>query len=960
MSESRSFVIDADKEKVNAQDFAFLRQQGIALIQALCRDTWTDHNLHDPGITILEQLCFAITDLAYRTDFPITDILCDETGNIRPDDNCFFEKEAILSINPVTINDFRKVLIDDVDELYNAWLEPVLSAWAQDGINGLYRLTIQVKKEMAGRLMKDAAYEQILKQKAIRSFVSKRNLCEDIVHEVIVLKPIAIRVRADVIINDDIRPEVVLAAIYRELEFAINPPARYFTEEEMLKKGFRTEEIYAGPVLKNGFIPDEELQPRNREIDPAELIKAITKIQGVVYVKSLMVVAPDLTTSKLPYVLKELAFAWFDDDLSASPVHLFKNKYQVHIQEAVFRDIRVQVQEAAKRSFVPALKQLPATGKLKGTFHDVAWYHSIQHLFPVIYGIGEEGLPVQSSDARKAQAKQLKAYLLFFEQVLAGYLAQLANTRTLFSPNLDHHPAQTYFYQPLYQVPGVPELLKAFTSQYPNAAKDDWNKFTKEANEYVIALGKTAETDETYRIRKNQFLDHLLARFNEQVVSYPVTLYQLLYDGELQERTDRVIQWKANLLRNIAALGCNRVRAFDYLQKEDGRISGFGKRVAELLYIRNYPSQSLAAVFRPGEIEMMQGEKYANSSSGSGNTAAVISDKKEWRTMSSAEYMQQLLTEDKMEPETAERKVDTFHFGWQKISFFKYGIDAANYTIGPDVRSGQGYLLLFKEPAAVKWHIISRHPDETAALNALKKLVAYLKNLSQRSEGFYLVEHILLRPLIHTPSFGFRFYGPDNEIVLQHDRWTSFDERNQLITAIVQAAGSEEQSSIKALSNLCRVRLQKDRSTGLFVNPAWLSDVETAEAAGDFESLRHYIQLFNNKKYRYLPRFELLTKDSRGNIMTESFFGFAITVVLPSWPARFQDNNFRVLLEDMFRINAPAHIKICFQWLNLSGMSEFEQLHTDWLTALQHHDDVANRETYAGKMMEFLRKKSEV
>jgi hypothetical protein len=33
------------------------------------------------------------------------------------------------------------------------------------------------------------------------------------------------------------------------------------------------------------------------------------------------------------------------------------------------------------------------------------------------------------ADQRKAQAKQLKAYLLFFEQLLVNYLAQLANIK---------------------------------------------------------------------------------------------------------------------------------------------------------------------------------------------------------------------------------------------------------------------------------------------------------------------------------------------------------------------------------------------------------------------------------------------------------------------------------------------------------------------------------------------------
>ncbi len=39
-------------------DFSSLRQEGIALVQALSGGTWTDYNLHDPGVTILEALCY--------------------------------------------------------------------------------------------------------------------------------------------------------------------------------------------------------------------------------------------------------------------------------------------------------------------------------------------------------------------------------------------------------------------------------------------------------------------------------------------------------------------------------------------------------------------------------------------------------------------------------------------------------------------------------------------------------------------------------------------------------------------------------------------------------------------------------------------------------------------------------------------------------------------------------------
>ena len=43
-----------------------LREMGIEEIQKLSGKIWTDFNLHDPGVTILEQLCYALTDLGVQ------------------------------------------------------------------------------------------------------------------------------------------------------------------------------------------------------------------------------------------------------------------------------------------------------------------------------------------------------------------------------------------------------------------------------------------------------------------------------------------------------------------------------------------------------------------------------------------------------------------------------------------------------------------------------------------------------------------------------------------------------------------------------------------------------------------------------------------------------------------------------------------------------------------------------
>ncbi|MFO0795312.1 MAG: hypothetical protein U0586_14775 [Candidatus Brocadiaceae bacterium] len=81
---------------------------------------WTDYNIHDPGITILEALCYALTDVAYRAGWDINDLLMPEPN--KPfSKQPFFTAREILTVNPWTPDDFRRLLID-LESVRNAWV----------------------------------------------------------------------------------------------------------------------------------------------------------------------------------------------------------------------------------------------------------------------------------------------------------------------------------------------------------------------------------------------------------------------------------------------------------------------------------------------------------------------------------------------------------------------------------------------------------------------------------------------------------------------------------------------------------------------------------------------------------------------------------------------------------------------------------------------------------------------
>ncbi|PTT90905.1 hypothetical protein DBR42_04970, partial [Pelomonas sp. HMWF004] len=123
--------------------FEALRERGVALLQSLTGRVWTDHNLHDPGITLLEQLCFGLTDIVYRAGFPVADHLTGPDGRIDYAALSLHPPSDALPCRPTTPADYRRHLLDAVPGLDDARLEPQPDT-------GLYRLRLSLSRDGAG------------------------------------------------------------------------------------------------------------------------------------------------------------------------------------------------------------------------------------------------------------------------------------------------------------------------------------------------------------------------------------------------------------------------------------------------------------------------------------------------------------------------------------------------------------------------------------------------------------------------------------------------------------------------------------------------------------------------------------------------------------------------------------------------------------------------------------------
>lgn len=945
-------AIDKGAGQHPSLDFEFLRSTGIEWIQRLAGKSWTDFNLHDPGVTILEVLCFAITELAYRTDFPVQDLLSNEKGHIDYEKNAFFLKEDILTSNPVTINDYRKVIIDEIEEVHNVWLHPVRSAYSDGALSGLYKIYVQVKPEIAEKILADTgAMNNDLVDRVRHCFVSRRNLCEDIIGEIIVLKPVKISIEAEILVDEHHIAEEILANVYYYLENSLNPPVRYYSEKELLDQGYDIGEIYSGPFLKKGFIPDSELRERKVMVDPTELIRSVSQIDGVLSVKKLKIVQGQRSRNNKPLIISENSFPLFDIPASEKHIKLYKDNFELPIKRPAFRLILQKIRESNNRSYISSFYNKSSKNIIRGKYRNNERYHTIQNQFPKVYGIGEEGLLAGVSEQRRAQAKQLKAYLLFFEQIMANYLAQLSNVADIFSIDLNKNTQHTYYKKPLYDVPGIRDLLKEFTSWSKNLSDSDWEAFKRNRNNgYILSLSNTTETDRIYARRKSMFFEHLLARFNEFFTPYPAKLYSSLYEPRFEDdRVNPELKWKAEILKNIPGLGSGRVRAGNYLEPgTDRQVIDFEARMRMLLNIRNRDGKTmLSSALDDDRISVEPKEKKAREDE-------VSEDSKDtsWQN----EMPEILISKDEIGDLFDHGKVitgddipnDAFLLKRQKVNVLRYAIDIQNFRIGPNPARESGYVLLYKAPADERWITISRFPRHEMAMSALKKMIEYLREVSIKSEGFYLLEHILLRPDFETQSFGFRFISGEGQRLMEHSKWMSFEEREKAIASLLEVLGSEHELTPEKLAPFCKINLYA---------PA--SDVPESVAQRNKTengNLFNYFRLYAAQREKFLSRFEMVTRGEDNSMISEDFFNFRMSVVFPSWPARFQDQNFREAAESLFLLNAPAHINVSFLWMNVSRLKKFEALYFDWKRFMADDTDKETKNDLRNALVQMLNK----
>jgi hypothetical protein len=540
-----------------SQDYNALLERGYELIARYSGELWTNYNDSDPGITILQNLCYALTELGNKAGLPVSDILADKDGRISYKDH-FHTPQQILPTNPVTCADFSKVILDALPEVKQVYSTP----GASFPLSTTLMASLEVKPAYAEQVLQDISFVPFLQRKALNLFRRHGNMAQVFTMPA-VLSPVMLELTGIITVGKDLSVEEVIAGIIYAVNDYLSPYPVYKSYQKLVSSGRSLSSLLEGPWLPGGYIEDSDIVVKRTQLTTDEVSAALLAARGVEGV-----VLQGFSTKKDPAIQSLIRFG-FDEAPFLSSSGLSKTTIVANGRRVTNIDDS-KVQYYLNR-MIPVQQGSDLSSLLPGgEYRNTGYYYSIQNSFPSVYQLTGNG---PSDPAHQAKVKQLKAYLVLFEQLMADHLAQLEHLPDLFSFECGRTGLQltsaTYFSQPLYDVPGIGRVLKGVNGskrlQDQTGVRTDWRAYTDDAaNPYALELTSRSPVAAGDLSRKRSVLEHLLARCGQQYDHQPLRFMNQEYGPDPIAE----VEYLKQTLQEFPLLSANHART--YFNAEDG------------------------------------------------------------------------------------------------------------------------------------------------------------------------------------------------------------------------------------------------------------------------------------------------------------------------------------------------------------------------------------------------------
>ncbi len=846
MKESPSILKNDDAD--DSFDLFELKDKGLNKIQLLSGNNWTDYNSHDPGVTILETLCYALTDLAYRSDFDIATIL--NTTGRKKIKNSLFPAHQILTTSPLSFFDFKRLILD-IDGIKNGEFIP---AYSEKVIPGVFDIEIELHPDFDNDISRDNI------KKKIHLFIKSVCPLGVVFEKITFLEYDLIGIILDVELSEDVDPKKICAQFIQHAQNYFSSEIKFNSLNDLLEKNIGVETIFDGPLLKNGFLLNEQLlnQTVRKRIFVSDLINLAMSIQGVSFVRNLKISDDNKNEFNWIYDIKS-SYTPRLDTKNSNFKFLYKNTL-IFESNPSFIELWSSPKLNNSSSYNQNILDLPV-----GTNKKLSKYHSVQYDFPDTFGIGFKGPSAGAGPEIIAAAKQFKGYLMIYDQIMANFLAQLDHLKYLFSTENIETTSAT---QLIDDIPGVEYLYKYFIEDYyikynnfndKIHLKSEWtNYLNKSRTQLSKDIQNSFETKEEYLNRRNSVLDHLLARFGIDTSKFELLSEMLQVEA---------INYKIDLLQNFPTLSSER-----YITGKSSlypQINGLKAWIGKNLNLKGFTNETITS-------------SIAHLSSGS-----LI-------------------------------KAEIYSINNPLNVFLKNGIELENI-----IETGANEVSIFNNK-----ELISKVNIDYEFSDDIRKFVHQkIVDIDNNSENFKIIDHLSLRPDIDFLCYGFNVMF-DNKSIFMSERLYTLNHCDLFIKKFIGL--SKDLNNFKIIeSALKEYRISFECEYGKLLSRSYYSSRSEA-----IDKLEYYLDSNNSNllNYTYTTKYE----DYFSNVNNP--FSYIVTIILPSWPTKFQKKGFKKYVEEFFYQELPAHLVVNIKWFDFDTMLDFEKSYLDYNNNLNSTD----------------------
>lgn len=847
-----SSVINKSLLTDSSVDLQALKQRGVDRIQELAGNNWTDYNFHDPGITILETLCYALADLAYRAEFDISDILHPPAK--KRIGNSLFLPHEVLATSPLSMLDFKGLILD-IEGVKNC---AILESHTEKVIPGSYDVKIEIDPDYD-----DVSYKADIKN-SVHELLKNNRPIGIVFNKVDFLDFDPVGVIIDLELKDDIEPKKVVSEFFKHLQNYFSPEITFKSLQELINLETPTETIFSGPILKNGFLLDDEIQNHSirQQIFISEILSLAMSIQGVSFIRHLKVVGNaneeynwiyNVSKGKVPKI----------DPLRSSFICRYKNAIVFQSKE---KSTELIISSKLNHHSSHTQNKLE---KSIGNEKNLSKYYSIQNDFPETYGIGVKGPAAGAEPEKIAAIKQFKGYLMIYDQIMANFLSQLNHVKYLFSTE---DIETSYAVQLMDTIPGIESMYKQFIENYfvnyndfedKRRLKAEWINFLKNSKEKLTTKIQDAfETRNEFLDRRNRILDHLLARFGMDTIRLEVLSGM---------NPSEAITYKLDLLRNFPKLSSEKWSMGP--SSLDPASSGLKCWFSKNLNLK-------------------------------GITDRKISSIDEMLSVNSA--MDNL----RIEVYSEENPLN---------SLLKYGIERENF-----VETQNAEISIYNNDNELAATIFFNAANE---VNLKEVAFRKISDLDRASESFLIIDHIVIKPTDDMPCYGFDA-GLEKNTFFSSERKYTLNECNRFSEEFGRSFEVKDNFEIiETAFKEFRIRFQC--SFGSLLSVSYYSSATEA-----VEDLEYFLENLKSKG----PTFLFTTKYESHFVNLSNPFSHIVTLILPTWPSKFQKQGFRKYTEELFYEELPSHLAVNLKWLDLEEMKAFESCWEDYQNSLNDGD----------------------